>query len=163
MSQSKLINCIKRGIIPFLGMMLLFSGCEEPRHHYIYNVKAAIYDQKGNQWIVKYLGPQTKEVNSRMDVLSESNLMPVFYGLPGLSDFRKTDWDIDTGSHTTYYDFEFGILHIEYQDYVSDLQKQSNVTYFVECRHGSVYFYSKPEHYDPTLVQFVISHAVPVN
>ena len=150
-----------RCIIPILGVMIIVAGCDKPRHHYVYDAKAAVYAQKGNQWTVKYLGPQTIELHSRMDALSEGNLGYVFFRLPGISSFKVIELDSCGEGEHSYYDFEFSIFHIEYRDYVSDLQKHDSKNYFVEG--GSVTFNSRPVHYDPSLVQYVIAHAIEVN
>ena len=160
--RSRIFIALKQCIIPILCAIVFFSDCDQPRHHYIYHVKAAIYTQKENQWIVKYLGPETIEVNSKKDVLSESNLSYVFFRLPGINTLSKTESDFSGEIDRTYYDFDFGILHIEYRDIVSDIQKQGQENLFVEGGYG-VSFYTKPVHYDPTLVEYVITHAVQVN
>ncbi len=153
---------LKICILLILGAMLIFAGCERPKYHYIYNVKAEVYVYKGNHWTVINLGPKTIEVNSRKDALSDDNLHYILFSFPEINRLRKSIYEPLSETYETYYDFEFGILHIKSQNPASLIQKQYTESLFFEGG-WAVSFHTQPLHYDPALVQYVITHAVPDN
>lgn len=159
---------ILKYILPILGVLLITSACLK-EHQYVYSAKTALYTDSKNKCTVKYLGPKKGEIKSSQSITSESELRVIFTELAGTSSYStlssKFIGDVEvptTDWHTIpYNEFTFGLLHIEYWDRLSELQKHETVDYFVDPRVGTVLFQERPERFDITYIQDVMRRAVP--
>lgn len=154
--------------LPILGVMLITSACLK-EHQYVYSAKAALYTDGKTRCSVKYLGPKNGEIKSSKSVLAEFELRSIFMDIAGKSYYSTSstmfigDVEVPTSSWETipYNEFTFGLLHIEYWDRLSELQKHETVDYFVDPRVGTVLFQERPERFDITYIQDVMRRAVP--
>ena len=118
---------------------------------------------------MKYLGPKNGEIKSSKSVLTEFEVKSIFMELAGRSSYSTSSTtviggvEVPTTSWETipYNEFTFGLLHIEYWDRLSELQKHETVDYFVDPREGTVLFQEKPTRFDITYIQDVMRRAVP--
>ena len=159
---------IRKTVLPILGMMLITSACLK-EHQYAYSAKTALYTDGKTRCTVKYLGPKNGEIKSSKSVLTEFEVKSIFMELAGRSSYSTSSTtviggvEVPTTSWETipYNEFTFGLLHIEYWDRLSELQKHETVDYFVDPRVGTVLFQERPERFDITYIQDVMRRAVP--
>lgn len=161
-------SSILKSVFSILGIMLITSACLK-EHQYAYSAKTALYTDGKTKCTVKYLGPKNGEITSSKSVLTEFELSSIFMELAGKSYHSTSSTtviggvEVPTSSWETipYNEFTFGLLHIEYWDRLSELQKHVTVDYFVDPREGTVYFQTKPKRFDITYIQDVMRRAVP--
>ena len=157
-----------KSIFPILGIILITSACVK-EHQYAYSAKTALYTDGKSKCTVKYLGPKNGEIKSSKSVLTDFELSSIFMDLAGKSSYSTSSTtviggvEVPTTSWETipYNKFTFGLLHIEYWDRLSELQKHVTVDYFVDPREGTVLFQEKPIRFDLTYIQDIMRRAVP--
>lgn len=158
----------------FLILLILLSGCHQIEdYHYVYKASSALYDERNNEWIVKFYGPKEIDIESSRDALSMYNIEKVYRQLVGeisydvYSPISGDTYDdlhsLDQKIKIPYNDFTFGYLHLEYYDQYAASGKKKIANYFLESSKDGVAFLEQPLHFDPAIVYEIVQSARTVN